>query len=48
MLNLKKLFGEAKNKKKVEIFAFFEKVLVFEKNDILRVFCIFRPEGRVY
>jgi len=47
MLNLKKLFSEAKNKKKVENFAHFEKVVFFEKNGTLRVFRILRPEGRI-
>ncbi len=47
MLNLKKLFSEAENKKKMEDLAHFEKVVIFEKIGILRVFRIFRPEGRI-
>jgi hypothetical protein len=33
MLNLEKLFSEAKKKNEVEDFAHFEKVLFFSKND---------------
>jgi hypothetical protein len=47
MLNLKNLFSEAENKKKTEDLAHFEKVVIFEKIGILRVFRIFRPEGRI-
>jgi hypothetical protein len=47
MLNLKKIFAEAKNKEKVKDFTHFEKVVVFEKNDTFRVFRIFRPEGKI-
>jgi hypothetical protein len=35
MLNLKKLFSEAENKKKMEHFAHFEKFVIFEKIGIL-------------
>jgi hypothetical protein len=45
MLNLEKLFSEAENKKKVENFAHFEKVVFYSKNYTFRVFRIFRPEG---
>jgi hypothetical protein len=47
MLNLKKLFSEAERKNEAENLGHFEKDVVFEENDILRVFRIFRSEGNI-
>jgi len=43
-LNLKKLFSEPEKNNEVENSAHFEKYVFFEKNDILQVIHIFRPE----
>jgi hypothetical protein len=48
MLNLKKLFLEAERKSKIENFIYFEKHLVFRKNDDPLVFRIFRAERKIH
>jgi hypothetical protein len=47
MLNLKKIFSEAERRNETENFAYFEKVVFFEKNDSFQVFRIFRPENSI-